>query len=84
MTQLNDAPFYRSYLLNRSVYLHELSTLSNEELHQLNIDTKAALTEARYRYEQIEDKQSETAGREYRQIKVAGYFQAAIQLELDK
>jgi len=83
MTELNDAPFYRSYLLNRTIYLHELKKLSNDELHMLNVDTLAALNEARYRYDQIEDKQSEAAGGEYRRIKVAGYFQAAIRLELD-
>jgi hypothetical protein len=49
----------------------------------LNVDTLAALNEARFRYDQIEDKQSEAAGGEYRRIKVAGYFQAAIRLELD-
>jgi len=82
MTDLNGAPFYRSYLLNRTIYLHELKSLSNEELHMLNVDTLAALNEARFRYDQIEDKQSEAAGGEFRRIKVAGYFQAAIGLEL--
>ena len=83
MTELNDASFYRSYLLNRTIYLHEIKKLSHDDLHMLNVDTLAALNEARFRYDQIEDKQSEAAGGEYRRIKVAGYFQAAIRLELD-
>jgi len=43
----------------------------------------SALNEARAQYDTIENKQSEEAGHIYRRIKVAGYFQAAIKLELD-
>jgi hypothetical protein len=84
MTENAMVPFYRSYLLNgRTVYLDKLSELSDSELHLLNVDTKAALQEARYEYEGIENKQSEQAGPAYRRLKVASYFQAAIKLELE-
>jgi len=84
MTENSMVPFYRSYLLNgRTIYLDKLSELSDSELHMLNVDTKAALEEARHEYENIENKQSEEAGPAYRRLKVAGYFQAAIKLELE-
>ena len=47
------------------------------------VNAKAALEEARHEYENIENKQSEEAGPAYRRLKVAGYFQAAIKLELE-
>ena len=50
----------------------------------LNIDTLAALNEARHKYEQLENKQSDDAKGGYRRIKMANYFQAAIQIELNK
>ena len=84
MTEPSMVPFYRSYLLNgRTVYLDKLSELSDSELNMLNIDTLAALNEARHKYEQLENKQSDDAKGEYRRIKMANYFQAAIQLELE-
>ena len=77
-------PFYRSYLLNgRTVYLDKLSELSDSELAMLNIETLAALEEARRDYASVENKQSEEGGSVYRRLKVAGYFQAAIKLELE-
>ncbi len=76
-------PFYRSYLLGgKMVYLDKLSELSDSELNMLNIETMASLEEARRDYEAIENKQSEEGGSVYRRLKVAGYFQAAIKLEL--
>ncbi len=76
-------PFYRSYLLGgKMVYLDKLSELSDSELNMLNIETMASLEEARRDYEAIENKQSEEGGSAYRRLKVAGYFQAAIKLEL--
>lgn len=76
-------PFYRSYLLGgKMVYLDKLSELSDSELNMLNIETMASLEEARRDYEAVENKQSEEAGSVYRRLKVAGYFQAAIKLEL--
>lgn len=84
MTENSMVPFYRSYLLNgRTIYLDKLSELSDSELHLLNVDTMAALQEARHEYEAIENKQSEEAGPAYRRLKVAGYFQAAIKLEME-
>jgi hypothetical protein len=76
-------PFYRSYLLGgKMVYLDKLSELSDGELNMLNIETMASLEEARRDYEAVENKQSEEGGSVYRRLKVAGYFQAAIKLEL--
>jgi hypothetical protein len=76
-------PFYRSYLLGgKLVYLDKLSELSDSELNMLNIETMASLEEARRDYDAIENKQSEEGGSVYRRLKVAGYFQAAIKLEL--
>ncbi len=76
-------PFYRSYLLGgKLVYLDKLSELSDSELNMLNIETMASLEEARRDYEAVENKQSEEGGSVYRRLKVAGYFQAAIKLEL--
>jgi len=84
MTDTSMMPFYRSYLLNgKTVYLDKLSELSDQEINLLNIETLAALNEARHSYDAIENKQSEEGGHVYRRIKVAGYFQAAIKLELD-
>jgi hypothetical protein len=76
-------PFYRSYLLGgKLVYLDKLSELSDSELNMLNIETMASLEEARRDYDAIENKQTEEGGSVYRRLKVAGYFQAAIKLEL--
>ena len=76
-------PFYRSYLLGgKMVYLDKLSELSDSELNMLNIETMASLDEARRDYDAIENKQTEEGGSVYRRLKVAGYFQAAIKLEL--
>jgi hypothetical protein len=83
MTENSMVPFYRSYLLGgKMVYLDKLSELSDEELNILNIETLASLEEARRDYDNIENKQSEDSGSVYRRLKVAGYFQAAIKLEL--
>jgi hypothetical protein len=83
MTENSMVPFYRSYLLGgKMVYLDKLSELSDSELNMLNIETMASLEEARRDYEAIENKQSEEGGSVYRRLKVAGYFQAAIKLEL--
>jgi hypothetical protein len=83
MTENSMVPFYRSYLLGgKMVYLDKLSELSDGELNMLNIETMASLEEARRDYEAVENKQSEEGGSVYRRLKVAGYFQAAIKLEL--
>ena len=83
MTETSMVPFYRSYLLGgKTIYLDKLSELSDRELNLLNVETMAALEEARRDYDALENKQSEEAGSVYRRLKVAGYFQAAIKLEL--
>jgi hypothetical protein len=85
MTENSMVPFYRSYLLNgKTVYLDKLSDLSDAELNMLNIETLASLEEARRDYASVENKQSEEGGSVYRRLKVAGYFQAAIKLELEQ
>jgi len=42
----------------------------------------AALEEARYQYARVEDKTTVDAGPVFARMKIAGYFQAAIKLEL--
>ncbi len=77
-------PFFRSFLLGKSVDLNKISELPKAELDILNVETLAALHEARHNHEQIDNKQSEDASTEYRRMKVAGYFQAAIKIALDQ
>jgi hypothetical protein len=85
MPEITSTPFYRSYLLNgRLVYLDKLSELTDNELNLLNIETLAALNEARHEYDGLESKNSEDAGPVFRRLKIAGYFQAAIKLELEQ
>jgi len=85
MTENSMVPFYRSYLLNgKTIYLDKISELSDAELNMLNIETLAALEEARRDHANIENKQSDEGGSTYRRLKVAGYFQAAIKLELEQ
>jgi hypothetical protein len=82
MTDNTMIPFYKSFLLGQTVYLDQLKGLPMRDLELLNVDTLAALEEARHRYAVLEDKKSDDAGAAYRQLKTAGYFQAAIQIEL--
>jgi hypothetical protein len=63
--------------------LEDIKSLSNTELDTFNIETMAALEEARYQYARIEDKTTVEAGQVFARMKIAGYFQAAIKLELD-
>jgi hypothetical protein len=75
-------PFFKSYLLGRNFLLDEIKDLSDAELNTLNIETMAALEEARYQYARVEDKTTVDAGPVFARMKIAGYFQAAIKLEL--
>jgi hypothetical protein len=75
-------PFHRSFILAKVIYLDKVKELTSGELDMLNVETLAALQDARHNYDLIENKQSEEASGEYRRIKMAGYFQAAIQIEL--
>ena len=75
-------PFFKSYLLGRNFLLDDIKDLSDAELNTLNIETMAALEEARYQYERVEDKTTVEAGPVFARMKIAGYFQAAIKLEL--
>jgi hypothetical protein len=76
-------PFFKSYLLGRNFLLEDIKTLSNAELDTLNIETMAALEEARYQYARVEDKTTADGGTVFARMKIAGYFQAAIRLELE-
>jgi hypothetical protein len=82
MSDTSFIPFFRSFLLGKSVELNKISELSKAELDILNVETLASLNEARHNHEQIENKQSEDGSTEFRRMKVAGYFQAAIKIEL--
>jgi hypothetical protein len=82
MTDTSMVPFYKSFLLGQTVYLDKLKELPLRDLELLNVDTRAALEDARHLYAAFEDRQSEDAGAVYRRMKTAGYFQAAIQIEL--
>lgn len=84
MSDTSFIPFFRSFLLGKSIELNKLSQLPKPELDILNVETLAALNEARHNHEQIDNKQSEEGNTEFRRMKVAGYFQAAIQIELDQ
>ena len=76
-------PFFKSYLLGRNFLLEDVKDLSDSELNTLNIETMAALEEARYQYARVEDKTTAEAGPVFARMKIAGYFQAAIKLELE-
>jgi hypothetical protein len=76
-------PFFKSYLLGRNFLLEDVKDLSDAELNTLNIETMAALEEARYQYARVEDKTTAEAGPVFARMKIAGYFQAAIKLELE-
>jgi hypothetical protein len=61
--------------------------LSPEEVEAAGAATElaalAALEEARYQYARVDDKTTAEAGPVFARMKIAGYFQAAIKLELD-
>ena len=76
-------PFFKSYLLGRNFLLEDVKDLSDAELNTLNIETMAALEEARYQYARVDDKTTAEAGPIFARMKIAGYFQAAIKLELE-
>ena len=76
-------PFFKSYLLGRNFLLEDVKDLSDAELNTLNIETMAALEEARYQYARVDDKTTAEAGPVFARMKIAGYFQAAIKLELE-
>lgn len=84
MTDTSFTPFFRSFLLGKSVELDKLSDLPTKELEILNVETLAALNEARHNHESMDNKQSDEGHAEFRRMKVAGYFQAGIQIALDQ
>lgn len=84
MTDTSFIPFFRSFLLGKNVDLDKISSLPTNELEMLNVETLAALNEARHNHEQMDNKQSDEGHTEFRRMKVAGYFQAAIKIALDQ
>ncbi len=82
MTDTAMVPFYRSFLLNQTVYLDKIKEMPLRDLELLNVETLAALNEARHKYGLLETKDSDEASGEFRRMKIAGYFQAAIEIEL--
>jgi hypothetical protein len=82
MTDASITPFYRSFLLGRTVHLDGIADMPLRDLDLLNVETRAALQEATEKHQQIEDKNSEEASTEYRRMKIARYFQAAIEIAL--
>ena len=82
MTDTSITPFYRSFLLGKTVHLDGIAEMPLRDLELLNVETRAALQEAMEKHQQMEDKNSEEASTEYRRMKIARYFQAAIEIAL--
>ena len=85
MGMTNSAPapiFFKSYLLGRNVQLEDLKDMSDQDLRTLNVETLASLDESRFEYSQIDNKHSSDAGPTFARMKIAGYFQAAIKIEM--
>lgn len=82
MTDTSITPFYRSFLLGRTVHLDGIADMPMRDLELLNVETRAALQEAMEKHQLLEDKNSEEASTEYRRMKIARYFQAAIEIAL--
>ena len=83
MTNSAPAPiFFKSYLLGRNVQLEDLKDMSDQDLRTLYVETLASLDESRFEYSQIDNKHSSDAGPTFARMKIAGYFQAAIKIEM--
>jgi len=82
MTDTSITPFYRSFLLGKTIHLDGIADMPLRDLEMLNVETRAALQEAMEKHQQMEDKNSEEASTEYRRMKIARYFQAAIEIAL--
>jgi len=82
MTETTYQPFYRSFMLGRTVYLDAIRDMPMRDLELLNIETLAALKEAQMYHKSYDDSHCEEASTWYRRMKTAGYFQAAIEITL--
>lgn len=82
MTDLVYNPFYRSFILGKTLYLDQIKDLPMRDLDLLNVETLAAYREAQTQHKLNEDPQSEEASTWYRRMKTASYFQAAIEIAL--
>lgn len=78
MTESTNQPFFKSYLLGRTISLADVRELSDVDLETLNIETLSALMDARHDYAQVDSRKSPEAGQIFYRMKVASYFQAAI------
>ena len=83
-TNTHRIPYFHSYLLGKSAPLDQLSSLPDNELGILDVETLAALNEARHNRSNMNDFQTDEARTEFRRMKVAGYFQAGIKIALDQ
>ncbi|MGA1645482.1 MAG: hypothetical protein ACO4AV_10965 [bacterium] len=81
MTQSTNQPFFKSYLLGRTLSLEDIKELSDVDLETLNIETLSALSDARHDYAQTDNRKSPESGQIFHRMKVASYFQAAILVE---
>ena len=82
MTQTpTNAPFFRSFLLGKTFSLEDIKDISDVDLETLNIKTLTALNDARHEYSNLDDRQSKEGGQIFYRMKVASYFQSAIQIE---
>jgi hypothetical protein len=82
MTQTpTNAPFFRSFLLGKTFSLEDIKDISDVDLETLNIETLAALNDARHEYSNLDDRQSKEGGQIFYRMKVASYFQSAIHIE---
>jgi hypothetical protein len=68
-------------LLGKTFSLEDIKDVSDVDLETLNIETLAALNDARHDYASLEDRQSKEGGQIFYRMKVASYFQSAIQIE---
>jgi hypothetical protein len=82
MTDTQYQPFYRSFMLCKTVYLDAVKDMPMRDLEILNIETLAAFKEAQNYHRSFEDPQCEDASTWYRRMKTASYFQAAIEIAL--
>ena len=82
MTDTTYQPFYRAFMLGKTVYLDGIKDMPLRDLEILNIETLAALKEAQSHHQALDNPQSEEGSTWWRRMKTAGYFQAAIEIAL--
>ena len=68
-------------MLGKTFSLEDIKEVPDVELETLNIETLAALNDARHDYSSLDNRQSKEGGQIFYRMKVASYFQSAIQIE---